>query len=570
VSEAERSFAASWRAVDALVSAGMSHACVSPGSRSTPIALALWRHPGVEVHVHLDERASAFFALGIAKATGRPAAVACTSGTAVAELFPAVVEAWMSRTPLILLTADRPPEMRGVGANQTIDQPGIFGRYVGTSVDLPVPSDPAAVERWDELLGSAFAILDGASVRPIHVNLPFREPLVPTTVDVVGAPVPRRATTSTPPHDDGSEDAAAFLDAISGVERGMVLAGSCRVTPSRLVELSERVRWPLVAEPTSGARVPGSLSAGVHVLDDAAFVDRHVPDLVVQFGAAPTSRSGLELVRRARRLVIVDPDHLVADPHRGASLTLHRDPSALIGRALQPRLLETRPLLTRTSWSSAWSAADAAARAAVDEVLDGDDAPFEGRIARDVAGSLPSPSTLVIGSSMPVRDLDAYMAPRDGVTVVANRGASGIDGFVSTAFGVAAATASPTTALMGDLTFVYDAGSLLWSARRGLDALLVVANNDGGGIFELLPQRELPELDDLFVTPHGLDLGAVAAAAGAGHTRVERSSGLVPAVERGRAEGGVRVVEVAVDREAGARTRQVVRDAVHAALRSVG
>lgn len=569
MSEADRALAASWRLVDRLVSAGMSHACVSPGSRSTPIALALSRHPEVEVHVHLDERASAFFALGVAKSSGRPVAVACTSGTAAAELFPAVVEASMSRTRLVLLTADRPPELRGVGANQTIEQPGIFGGYVGASVDLPVPGDLVAEARGDELLGSALAALDGPPPRPVHLNLPFREPLVPSSTDVAAATTAvRPATRSDPPAEDGSDATVAFLDAITGVERGVLLAGTCRETPPRLLELSERLRWPLIAEPTSGVRVPGALSAGAHLLTDAGFVDRHVPELIVQFGAAPTSRPGLELARRAGRLVIVDPDHLVADPQRRASLTVHGDPAALIGSALAPDLAGRQPLMS-TAWSTAWSTADAAARAAVDDVLDRDDVPFEGRIARDVAGWLPTPSTLVVGSSMPVRDLDAYMAPRDGVRVIGNRGASGIDGFVSTVLGVATATEHPAAALLGDLTFLYDAGALLWSGRRGPDVVLVVVNNDGGGIFSLLEQRNLPERDELFVTPHGLDLSEISEAAGVGHRRVERSSELVPAIDRSRAEGGVRVIEVVVDRDGGARTREVVRGAVASALRSI-
>ena len=189
VSEADRSFSAAWWVVDDLVRFGMEHACVSPGSRSTPIALALRRHPSVRVHVHLDERASAFFALGLAKATGRPVGVACTSGTAVAQLFPAVVEASMSRTTLVLLTADRPPELRGVGANQTIDQPGIFGSYVRASIDAPVPGDEPDEERWHELVAEVTRAAMGPPPGPVHLNLPFREPLVPgmTSDSGVGA-----------------------------------------------------------------------------------------------------------------------------------------------------------------------------------------------------------------------------------------------------------------------------------------------------------------------------------------------------------------------------------------------
>jgi 2-succinyl-5-enolpyruvyl-6-hydroxy-3-cyclohexene-1-carboxylate synthase len=559
VSEADRSFSAAWWVVDDLVRFGMEHACVSPGSRSTPIALALWRHPHVEVHVHLDERASAFFALGLAKATGRPVGVACTSGTAVAELFPAVVEASMSRTMLVLLTADRPPELRGVGANQTIDQLGIFGSFVRAGIDAPVPGDEPYEGRWHEVVAEATRAAMGPPPGPIHLNLPFREPLVPGDVT-------RRAS-----EPSGSEHAIvvgpqpaeveAFLGAIASTDRGVILAGSMRESPGSLTDLSQRSRWPLIAEPASGHRSPGALSAGQFLVADERFLLSHTPDVVMQFGAAPTSRAGLELVRRAGKLLIVDQDHLVADPHRKASLTVRVEAAAF-----ESELTEALESRAETMWWHEWHEADDVARAAVDAQLDRDDRPFEGRVARDVAASLPDGSTLVVGSSMPVRDLDAYMHPRDGLRVLANRGASGIDGFISTTLGVAA-SGSPTTALCGDLTLLHDVGSLLWSARRGQDAVFVVPNNDGGVIFSFLPQRELRELEELFTTPHGLDLAWICAAAGAGHARVERADELVPAIETARTDGGVHVVEVPIDREETVRRHAVVHATVAEALR---
>ena len=465
----------------------------------------------------------------------------------------------MSRTALVLLTADRPPELRGVGANQTIDQPGIFGAYVRASVDAPVPGDEPDEERWHELVIEATRAAMGPPPGPIHLNLPFREPLVPGDVTLPAAkPSGTEHAIVVAPE---PEEVEAFREAIASTDRGVILAGSMRESPATLVELARRSRWPLIAEPTSGHRRPGALRAGQFLLADEAFASSHTPDIVLQFGAAPTSRAGLELVRRADTLLIVDQDHLVADPHRKASLTLRVEAAAL-----EPELTAALEVRAETAWWHAWLDADGSARAAVDAELDRYDRPFEGRVARDLAASLPDGSTLVVGSSMPVRDLDAYMAPREGLGVLANRGASGIDGFVSTALGVAASGA-PTTAYCGDLTLLHDVGSLLWSARRGHDAVFVVPNNDGGAIFSFLPQRALPELEELFTTPHGLDLAAICAAAGAGHARVERAAELVPAIEAARAAGGVHVVEVPIDREENVRRHAEVHAAVADAVR---
>jgi 2-succinyl-5-enolpyruvyl-6-hydroxy-3-cyclohexene-1-carboxylate synthase len=557
VSEAERAFAAAWWVVDDLVRFGMEHAAVSPGSRSTPLALALARHPHVLVHVHLDERAAGFFALGIAKATGRPVAVACTSGTATAELLPAVVEASQTRATLVLLTADRPPELRGVGANQTIDQVGLFGGYVRASFDAPVPGDAADEQTWHDLVLELTRASMGLPPGPVHLNLPFREPLV-------GAPdVP---PASAPSGTEFTLSAAAEPEELDALEReltsttdGLILAGSMRESPPTLPDLAARAGWPLLAEPTSNLRVPGALSAGQFLLADARFSNEHVPEVVLQFGAAPTSRAALELVRRAGRLVIVDQDHLVADPHRKAAWTLRAEPAGFVSELL----FGSEP--GESAWLRVWREADGAARTAVDVVLDAWKEPFEGRIARDVAASVPDGGVLVVGSSMPVRDLDAYMAPRQGLGVLANRGASGIDGFVSTALGVSVTGAS-TTALCGDLTLLHDVGSLIWSARRAYDCVFVVPNNDGGAIFSFLPQRELPEFEELFATPHGLELDAICQAARAGHARVEHAGDLIPAVERARGAGGVHVVEVPIDRASNVELHAAVQEAVDAAL----
>ncbi len=549
--------------VDQLVADGLTDACVSPGSRSTPLALALRRNSQVRVHLHLDERASAFFALGLAKASGRPVVLACTSGTATAEYLPAVVEASMARVPLLVLTADRPAELRNVGANQTIEQPGIYGCYVRSSVDAGVPGERPDTGYWRWLATNTWRRAVSHPPRPVHVNLPFREPLVPS-----GGPfaldatrVPGVEPADAPPL-ASAEDAARLAEVVRDHERGAIVAGSLRDRAPHLLELAEAAAWPVLAEPTSGLRVPGVLGAPTMLLTDESFASTHVPEVVVQVGAAPTSRAGLGLVGAAERLVIVDPDDLVGDPHRRAEVRLvaSADPLASACRSrLEPR--------APTPWHSGWRRADVAARTAIDLTLDGWNEPFEGRIARDLAAALPDGATLVVGSSMPVRDLDLFMAPRGGLRVLANRGASGIDGLVSTVFGVSAA-GRPTAGLLGDLTLLHDVGSLLWSARRGLDAVLVVPNNGGGTIFSFLAQRELPELEELFTTPHGLDIHAICAAAGAAHTLVDRADALVPAVDGAFAAGGVHLVEVTIDAELDRRRHAEVQAAVGRALRS--
>lgn len=547
--------------VDGLVSRGVRHACVSPGSRSTPIALALARDPAIEVHVHLDERASAFFALGLAEATAAPVAIVCTSGTAAANLLPAVVEASMARVPLVVLTADRPPELRGVGANQTIDQLELYGRHVRSFVDAPVPGDEPSVGAWRRR-GSETATAASASdpAGPVHVNLPFREPLVPTATATAARPREVRPWTLTEPMSLDETDVEGFVVEVDGIERGLVYAGGLRAGGEAVIALADRLGWPLVAEPHSGARRPGALPAGQLLLAGEGFARRHLPEVVVQVGAAPTSRAALSLVARTSKLVVVDPDCLVADPARHASRRFMSDPRALFAGAS-----ERLPVRRDAPWLAEWRRAADRARAAVDELLDGWDTPFEGRIARDLAEAVPGGSTLCVGSSMPIRDLDTFMRPRDGLRVLANRGASGIDGFVSTTLGVAASGAT-TFALMGDLTLLHDVGSLVWNARRGRDAVMVVLNNGGGTIFSFLEQRELPELERLFTTPHGADLEALVRATGAGHSSVKRAAELVPALRAAASDGGVRVIEVAVDAQSNLERHAEVHRAVAEAL----
>jgi 2-succinyl-5-enolpyruvyl-6-hydroxy-3-cyclohexene-1-carboxylate synthase len=588
VEQADISLACATALVDGLISGGVAHACVSPGSRSTPLALALARDPRLAVHVHLDERSSGFFALGAAKATGRPAIVATTSGTAAAELLPAVVEATQSRVPLVVLTADRPPRVRGTGANQTIVQPDLYGGYVKGSIDLPVPSTAGQEAWWRQAAHEALQTMAGDPIGPVHLNCPFEEPLTPSSeipATVAGEePIawPARPAAYLDP-DEG--DRLARL--VSGT-RGAVVFGS---RPGHLSSeghfWAELLGWPVLAEPTSGARQPGSSLAAGQAMIDGRWAETHRPEVVIQFGAHPTSRATQRFVASAEHVVVADRWHLDPDPDRLASWRLAVDPEALpdalargpflhggIGIApTGPRAPEEiqdpwhgRIDPAPDEWRDAWSEGDLRARRTMDALMDGWEEPFEPRIARDVAGWAPAGGGLFVGNSTPIRDLDLAMRPREHLTVMANRGASGIDGLVSTALGVSVARPGPVLALLGDLSFLHDAGAVLWNATRAIDLTVVVVHNGGGHVFSLLPQRNLPEHRELFITPHAVDIGGLCEAAGAGHERVERASDLLPALDRAAGAGSLRVVEVVVDAELGLRRRQEMRDAVDTAL----
>ena len=547
--------------VDALATGGVRHACVSPGSRSTSLALALTRDERVRVHVHLDERAAGFFALGLAKATGVPVALACTSGTAAAEYSAAMVEASQSRTSLVALTADRPPRLRGTGANQTIDQTDLYGRYARAYLEPPVPADADDVAAWADTGTRAIEAAMGSIPGPVHVNCPFEEPLAPQG-DVLDVPLtPALARPSREPDRGAATEALrSFFDTYAGRLGAITLgAGSAPGTLS-LLSLGGLLGWPILAEPLSGLRLDASdagcaLAAGQFLVGDAEWLARHHPEVVLQVGAAPTTRATQSLVAATDALVVLDREHLDPDPAGRAGRRIAVDPELFAAIAWDER--ETFAIAQPDpNWLDEWRAADLVARATVDRMLDGWDEPFEGRVARDVASFLPHGSALVIGNSTPVRDLDAFMAlrrpprmwtARDLVRVIGNRGASGIDGLVATTLGVAAAGDRPTVALLGDLSFLYDAGTLLWSSRLGVDAVFVVLANGGGQIFSLLDQAALPEHDELFTTPHPAQIAEVCAAAGSGHALVQRAGDLPTALERAIRAGGVQVIEVAID-----------------------
>ena len=562
--------------VDELARGGVTDACLAPGSRSAPLALALAEHPGIRVHVHLDERSAAFFALGVAKRSGRPVAVLCTSGTAAANFHPAVLEADQGRVPLLVLTADRPPELRGTGANQAADQLRLYGPAVRWFCEVGVPGDdPAAGRYWRSLASRALAEATGAPPGPVHLNLAFADPLVPLDPLLGGEPAPGRAGgapwTAAPAGVPAAAPAevAALAEAVRASPRGLLVAGwGADLDPAASDGFAAASGWPVLADPLSGARRgPAAVSAYDGLLRAGCFAASHRPDLVVRVGGAPTSKALTAWLDDSVPQVLVDPAGGWLDPGRSATRRLVADPSALLA-AVAARLDGPGP----GPWLAGWLAAERRARAAIDGLLDDWAEPFEGRVARDLAAWMPAGGTLVVGSSMPVRDLDAFAAPREGLRFVANRGLSGIDGFVATTLGVAAATDEPVVALCGDLTLLHDASSLLGAAGRPRGAVLVVCDNDGGGIFSFLPQARLPAglFEPLFGTPHGLDLTALAAAAQVPARVVEKAADLVPALDAALAGGGTRLVLVRGDRAANLARHRAVTEAVAVAAGGPG
>ncbi len=538
--------------VDELVRSGMRHACLAPGSRSAPLAMALAADERVSLHVSIDERSASFLALGIAKRTGRPVGVACTSGTAVPNFHPAVLEADHSRTPLIVLTADRPPELRDTGASQTIDQIRIYGESVRWFSEVGVPEERlTSVGYWRSVGARAAAVALGSPPGPVHLNLAFREPLVPVadgwTTDIEGRADGRpwtemRIGARTP----GAEEVEQIAAELRGAARGIVVAGAGTKSPDSVKRLAVALGWPLLADPLSGARQEGSISAYDPLLRVPSFRDAHAPDMVLRFGSGIISKGLAHLAAAAPRQISIDADGAWLDPDRSNHLVLAWD----VGAACDALARAVEDEERDKAWLGSWRDAEQRARSAIDTWLKNEQEMSEPAVARAVTDSVPEGGTFVLASSMPLRDVESVMAPRGGLTYVANRGANGIDGFVSTALGAALASDGPTVALCGDLSLLHDQNGLMLAAKGDVSATFVVLNNDGGGIFSFLPQATFPDrFEKLFGTPHGLDLAKVAELYGCGFSRVKERAELIAAMDAAQAAGGVQLIEVPTDRE---------------------
>jgi len=539
--------------VDELVRGGVREAVLSPGSRSAPLAFALHRADfagRLRLHVRIDERSAGFLALGLAKASGRAVPVVTTSGTATANLHPAVLEASHADVPLLLLTADRPPELRGTGANQTIDQVHLYGHAVRMFADVGAPERRAGQNAyWRALTCRALAAATGdagTASGPVQLNLGLREPLVPEEDEAWVEAL------------DGREGGGPWTERIVAVlarpvddlpGRTVVVLGDGPSGPAeQALRLAEARGWPVVAEPSSGAASsPALVPAAELVLADPGFLDAHLPDRVLVVGR-PT------LSRVLGRLVSAAPADVVGAAGRWS------DPARQAGRVL-PGVPLPGSGPVDDDWLPAWLAAGSQASDALTRVLAATPGLAEPVVAREVLAA--AGGVLFVGSSKPVRDL--FLAgPREGVRVLANRGAAGIDGTVSTALGAAladqAAGGGQAYALLGDLTFLHDSNGLVIGPQEPRpDLTIVVANNDGGAIFGTLEQGAPGfegAFERVFGTPHGVDLAALCAATGTPHTLAVTTAELRDALGPC---SGVRVVEVRSNRKAAVALDQALR-----------
>lgn len=544
MSDGERNLAWADALIAALVAAGLRHLALGPGARSAPLALAALRRPELTCHVINDERAAGFFALGLGKASGRPAAVLTTSGTAAANLLPAIVEANLAQVPLLALTADRPAAAHGWGANQTVDQTRLFGAHVRAFHAVPAPEEGSAAGApralAARLLEDCLQPLPG----PVHANLPFREPLLP---EHIPSPPPLPEPIEIPPAAPAvPADIEALAARLAG-RPGVILCGEARYPAGfadALARLAARLDAPILAEPLANLR-HGPHDKSRVIAHAARFLRRvqlPAPEWLLRFGAFPVSRvleRWLAGLTRTRHILVAPPGRW-PDPLRQADLVLRGEARAIV-EALLPLC---RP--ASADFCQAWCAAEAHAAATPTTPF------FEGAVARALLSALPAGAHCFVGNSLAIRALDAFGGTGERpLTLHGNRGASGIDGNLATAAGIAAATGAPIALLVGDQTLLHDCSSLALLAGR--DAVVVALDNGGGGIFDQLPfARAVPAplMERGWIAPPRIDYAQLAAAFGLRHAAADTPEALEGALAAAFAQGGAWLLRAVIDRAA--------------------
>ncbi|MFD1777522.1 2-succinyl-5-enolpyruvyl-6-hydroxy-3-cyclohexene-1-carboxylic-acid synthase [Fredinandcohnia salidurans] len=544
--------------VDELVQVGVTEAIVSPGSRSTPMAILMAEHPDMNVTINIDERSSAFYALGVAKASKKPVAILCTSGTAAANYFPAIVEAYYSRVPLIVLTADRPHELRDVGAPQAIDQNQLYGNHAKWFVEMALPQDSEQMLAYVRTMaGRAAGTAQSAPAGPVHLNFPFREPLVPNlgldqlwgTSKMAKKNV--NVVVGKPTMDE--EQAQLISDVVSEKVKGIIVCGSHDHSEfgHAVANLAETLQFPILADPLS------QLRSGTHpksyILDgydaflrNEEFREAFSPDIIIRFGAMPVSKSLLQFIQKQKNTpqIVVDGDGGWRDPTLSATDMVYCDEIEFC-QAITKRIQKR----SDNGWISSWININEIVKENINAVHQ-EETLFEGKVFTELQEILPNGSTLFVGNSMPIRDLDTFFTNNEkSIHALGNRGANGIDGLVSTAMGISSQN-EHTVLVIGDLSFYHDLNGLLAAKHHHLNSTIVLINNDGGGIFSFLPQsQEEKHFETLFGTPIGLDYEHAVKMYGGKFTSVENWAEFRKAISASLNGKGLHVVEVKTDRQ---------------------
>jgi 2-succinyl-5-enolpyruvyl-6-hydroxy-3-cyclohexene-1-carboxylate synthase len=566
--------------VDELQRGGLRHAVVCPGSRSTPLALTLVEAEDIHVWMHIDERSAAFFALGLAKRLNQPVALLCTSGTASANFLPAIVEAHLSHIPLLVLTSDRPPELRNCGAPQAIDQNQLYGSHVKWFAEVALPEATNPALRYIRTLAHRSLALTRTLPRgPVHLNMPFREPLTPAPVPAQPLPDPEQRDVlawqgrpnnqpyiyvdEAAPVYAANASVTALVRQITAWPRGLILVGPqsdpALVLP--LIQLAQHAGYPILADPLSQLRSDVRDNAPVISSYDAflrneQFSDQYAPQLVLRFGAMPTAKPLLLYLQRHAAhciQIVVDGQESWEEPTQLVEQMLHADPITLCQQLCTALVQAKQDQQERSAWTTIWLRSDRTTRLVLASGIEDMSELFEGRVFSELAGLLPTDSLLFAGNSMPVRDMDTFFWCQErSIRCLGNRGANGIDGVVSSALGASAAGGSlePAVLVIGDLSFFHDLNGLLAARLHKLNLVIVLVNNNGGGIFSFLSQAAYPaHFEQLFGTPTGLDFRLAVEMYGGTFQRITDWEMFRQALKTGLAQGGLHVVEVPTARE---------------------
>ena len=567
--------------VDELQRAGIRNVVICPGSRSTPLAMAFASQTVIRTWMHIDERSAAFFGLGMAKKLHKPVALLCTSGTAAANFLPALVEATLSHVPLLVLTADRPPELRDNGAPQSIDQNRLYGTYAKWFVEVALPEATDAALRYIRTIADrAVAATQAIPAGPVHLNFPFREPLTPEPIHEQSLlPVEQReliAWQGRPGnvpyiqvHDvpQGTPDNLAIGNLrhlVREAQRGLIIAGpnddSMLIEP--LMRLAQYLGYPILADPLSQLRCGVSQQNMLLTSYDAflridSFIEQAQPELIIRFGAMPTSKPLLLYLKRyaSTPVVVIDGNNSWKEPTQLASQLVHANPTALCNDLLhaieQHQTDEDRPSVVSRAWLNLWQETDKFTQQALLNTIFDFREIFEGRVFSELANLLQDGTTLYVGNSMPVRDLDTFFwSSEQRISIIGNRGANGIDGIISSALGASAVAANePTVLVLGDLSFFHDLNGLLAARLHELNLTIILINNDGGGIFSFLPQAAHPEhFEQLFGTPTGLNFQPAVEMFGGRFQRVYNWESFRKVVIQGLHSSGLDVIEIPTER----------------------